>query len=516
MRERPIVKYRPNRCLTRWVCLLCVCLALGGCASVESGASVQVTLGPAVQKRTAPAADTSQEYQQTVMLYLPSRDGSRLIATPQRATLYADSPAAWQLAPLLLNHPGTDAAGPVGGGVALRLADESPVEVSGQVATVNLAASALRLSAEQLFTVGQALANTLCQFGDLQYVNLLIAGAQPGLNVAATLPAGCFQPNSRDDLNALWARASAPLTQGRRAFTAALYFPAPSGKGILCEPRTLTFASADVPAMAQTLLEALSAGAAMLPHIPSCPDFRSLLRETPTVSEEGGEKRLVLRFREEMNGELINAGITRSVMMGAFTYTFTTFLPGIAGIEVRIGDERITSLTPSGTYARAGETIAFEEGVMRRRDFSGFLLTECTLYLTDYTGLLIPVSRPVPYQEAFSARALVGQLLQGSQPFDSRTGLSGVLPEGLLETDLLGVGFEDHVLLLNFSRRLVRLSRDSGWGDEEKLVYSLVNTLCCLPGVKRVALFIEGEQPETLSGVLYLPGDFLPNRDLVE
>ena len=70
--------------------------------------------------------------------------------------------------------------------------------------------------------MGQALANTLCQFGDLQYVNVLIAGVQPGLNVASTLPAGAFQPNPREDLSTLWARAGAPATAGRRSFAAAV------------------------------------------------------------------------------------------------------------------------------------------------------------------------------------------------------------------------------------------------------------------------------------------------------
>ena len=46
-------------------------------------------------------------------------------------------------------------------------AGKDAVEVSGTVATVNLDASALALSSEQFFTVSQALANTLCQFGDM-------------------------------------------------------------------------------------------------------------------------------------------------------------------------------------------------------------------------------------------------------------------------------------------------------------------------------------------------------------
>ncbi len=496
-------------------CLLAACMLLTGCAVQDSGTAVQLTLPPAQYGRTAPENDVNQGYEQTVMLYLPSLDGTKLLAVSQTASFSASRHRSRTLCEMLLAHPGTSAASPVGGETALALSDTDAVEISGHVATVSLAASALRLSHEQLFTVGQAIANTLGQFGDVHDVNVLISGAQPGMNIAATLPAGCFQPNSREDLSVLWSRASAPLSSGRRSFAAALYYPAPSGKGILCEARTLSFTATDLSGMALTLLDALSAGAETLPSAPRCPEFSSLLREAPTIGETGGNRRLVLRFTEELNAALINAGITRSVMMASLCCTLTTFLPGIEGIEVQIGAERINTLTPSGTYNGAGEIITFQDGLMRRRDFSGFLLDECALYFANAQGKLVKVYRPVPYYEAYSARALVEQLMLGPQPFDSRKDLNAVLPEGLRSADLLGVGFEGQTLLLNFSAQLALLSQDMDGPAESRMIYSLVNTLCELPGVKRTALFVQGSQPDSLAGSVFLPGDFLPNTDLV-
>jgi hypothetical protein len=103
----------------------------------------------------------------------------------------------------------------------------------------------------------------------------------------------------------------------------------------------------------------------------------------------------------------------------------------------------------------------------------------------------------------------------GPQPFDSRSGLSAVLPQGLRPADLLGVGFEDQTLLLNFSAQLGELAKESDGEAEALMIYSLVNTVCQLPGVKRTALFVQGSQPDSLSGNIYLPGDFLPNTDMV-
>ena len=500
-----------KRRLSGFVCLLCVCALLTGCRSQGSVASVQVTLPPVAAKGNAPAADADQAYEQTVMMYLPSLDGTRLLAVPQRVMVPAGQHMAKMLCEVLLAYPATENTAAIGAGISLSLADGEPVEVSGSVATVNLSASAQGLSSEQFFTVGQALANTLCQFGDIQYVNVLIDGVQPGLNQAGTLPAGCFQMNMREDLAALWSRASAPISLARRAYTAALYYPAPSGKGILCEARTFAFVSMDTVSLIQTLLDALATEAVSLPRMPRCPDFKGLLAAAPVVEEREGKRVLSLRFQDVMNSALIDAGITRSVMMASFAYTLISFLPGMDGLEVYIGDERISSLTPSGVYRRAGETITFSEGVMTRQDFEDFLLAECPLYFPDESGRLNRIYRPVPSRDAFSAREVYRQLLEGPQAYDSKTGLLPVLPQDLTPDDLLGFAYDGSVLMVNFSDRLVSAAEGAEGKEVERMVYGLVDTLCCLPGVKRVAIFVEGLQPEHLGGTIYLPGDFLPS-----
>ena len=63
--------------------------------------------------------------------------------------------------------------------------------------------------------------------------------------------------------------------------------------------------------------------------------------------------------------------------------------------------------------------------------------------------------------------------------------------------------------------QLAALARNMDGKAEARMVYALVNTLCELPGVRRAALFIQGSQPDSLAGAIYLPGDFLPNTDLI-
>ena len=144
--------------ITGLFALLCaVTLMAAGCAAGrENAPSAQLTLPPAMMRYTAPENDVHQDYQQTVLLYLPSLDGSQLVALPVAADLTASRHRAQKLCEMLLAHPGTEFALPVTGEVTLTLSGTEAVEVSGNVATVSLGASALRLSHEQLFTVGQA------------------------------------------------------------------------------------------------------------------------------------------------------------------------------------------------------------------------------------------------------------------------------------------------------------------------------------------------------------------------
>lgn len=500
----------------RLCALLLACLILSGCAAHPMSSAVSPTLPPVVSRWEAPEDDLAMEYSQTVMLYLPSHDGMYLTEIPATVQLSAGKHYAETLCDLLLSASGTDTTMPLGGEVLLSLAEMNPIELSGNVVTVNLSASALRLSKEQLFIVGQALANTLCQFDDLKYVNVLISDIQPGIDRAETLPVGCFQRNVEDELTTLWARVVASNSASRRALIAPLYYPAPAGKGILCEARMLSFLDVTFESMAETLLMALFDGPKSLTNVPKCPDLISYTTKPVEFKEKDGKRTLVLYFDKSLNDALIDAGVTRSVMLSSLVYTLTTFLPGLVGIEMQIGEDWIQTISPSGTYTKAGETIQFPDGVMQRKHFDGFLLTKCALYFPGKEGKLTNVYRPVPFSEASSPRYLIRQLLLGPQSIDGRSGLAAAFPKGMKDTDILGIAFHEGTLILNLSEHFADLCRDMSDSSEKQMVYAMVNTLTGLPMVNKVSFFIAGHQIESFGGAVYLSGDFMPNIGIVE
>ena len=176
----------------------------------------------------------------------------------------------------------------------------------------------------------RALTNTLCQWQDIRFVNILINGKQQGIDIGATLPMGSLQLTENE--RPLWESIAA---EERFVRTATLYFPAHLGKGVLAEARTITFHSNSLNDMVDGLLIALSAGATTLPHTPKLPELISLLADSPELVIAGnGERYLKLHFLQKANEAFIAAGVPRSVMVASLAMTTTTFLPGNTGVSV--------------------------------------------------------------------------------------------------------------------------------------------------------------------------------------
>lgn len=504
--------------LLRISALLLMLSLLSGCSSrVDALPKDSATLPPAAVSFTAPIGQMDASRSAVVQLFLPSLDNTRLVAVNRRAAL---DPYRWHadtLVDMLFAYEGDEANSLPRAEYLERL---GPVEISCGIATVNLSAQALNLSHEQLYIVFQAITNTLCRCDEINSVNLLIAGMQPGLDVASQTPTGALHLNTTDDLSALWSRAlsqrnAADGTQ-RLVQDVSLFFPAAGGKGVLCENRTLAFSAVTLPHMARTLLDALSEGPKALSHLPACPPLHAYLTSEPAVNELSGEKVLTLRFTEALNGALLDAGIPRSCMAASLVLTMTTYLPGIAGVEIYIGDEKLQSLTPEGTYQGAGNTIYFTNGVMRRSQFSIFLLSEAALYFAR-DNTLAPVYRAVPWYEAPNAHYLLTQLILGPAFYDAGSAsLSPVMPQGAAQGDILGTAYaDDGTALINLTARFRDIASGMTVQQERLCIYAMVNTLTELENIREVCIFVDGSQPDTFVSAISLPGTFLRNVDII-
>lgn len=505
---------------TLWVVLLLSVALLCGCTAkplpFEQNNAPTVTLPPAQVSYVAPIGDAALTYTENAMLYLPAPDGISLSEVEAQVTYSPTRPKAESLMRTLLSQAATRQATALGGTVRLSLYGTSPVEVSRDVVTVNLSASALQLNREAFHLVCQAIANTLTQLGDIHYVNVLVVDKPVGLDITNTLPMGAYHASTEADLGAVYRQLLSRRSSGTESpndtpFSAdvTLYFPLLESNGMVSEVRTISFENQDLDELVVSVLRELGNGP-MEKSIasPPLPLLSDLLSDKPalTSSENANGSILQLHFTHNLDDMLEAYGITREQCTAALCYTFSTFLPDVCGIRLTVGVSDATEGTEE-------EDVQLDFEVTHlRSDYADKLLDYAMLYFPNAeTGKLQASKRPVAYHQSTNPRHLLYELSRGPQLQDSAPLLDSVIHHGsITDTTLLGFAMDHNTLLVNFSPAFETIGKELDAQQERLLVYAIVNTLCTDAHMKNVCFFLSGSQFEGFSGDIYWAGLFYP------
>ena len=512
-----IMKGRNGLCLMMTLMML----TLTGCAA-GPGKDVDPslpTLAPAAVEGEAPDGDHRSGEEGLWTLYLPGKNGLNMVA--QHVPSVPGILRTEMLEAIvreLLTFPSNNQVDALGGETELTLYGENPVEFSGGVATVNLGSAALGLSYRAFYTLSLALAATLCEIDTVRCVNVLVAGRSVGLDTTGSLPMGSLISHPGENLPVLWEQMEAKrVPVGQNAADTpltsylTLYYPLENGQGVSCENRTMNFEGQTPQQMAKTILDNLSHGAMYLTGVPDLPDLMSMLAYDPLPSDlADGGRMITLTFREGTEAAWEEAGVDEACMAAAICYSLTTFIPGMAGVAIRIGDRPLTTVS-----SEKFGTVPVLGGLFRRELFEPFLMGRTTVYFAR-GGMLAPVEKSVDRELADSPREQLAALMDGPGARERAEGLEAPLPELVGEEDLLGISQEGDVLLVNLSESF--RAEIQAWGREGEtlLCYSMVNTLCENTGARRVCFFFEGEQVESIAGVIYWAGYFDMNTGLCE
>ncbi len=505
-------------------CMLCAAL-LVFTACTDSGVPLRGESGSALPEvavaEVAPIGDAMLEFTQDATFYLPRFDGSSLVSLTASVNCSAARLDTESIIRSLLNHTGNGVASAMGGDVKLSLYGANPVEISGDVATVNLAASALQLSRKELYICGQAIANTLTELGNIHYVNILVMDRPMGLDIGSTLPAGSLTRSMVSDIGAIFEQklsqrveAGDDPVEKKLSATVTLYFPLSDINGMMAEARNITFPSQRPSDMVIKILDELSEGSVMVAGSPTLPLLSGLLVETPRVEEpeNGDGKMITLHFDASLDDMLRTMGVSRASCLGAIAYSLSTFIPNVTGVETYIGDERVEHVMLGATSG-----IMFENGIQRRANYASLLMDECTLYFanSDNTAL-VRVQRPIPYYQRTNPRALLLELFQGPSEEDSVTKTNQVLPEGLLsDADILGVSLQNKTLAINLSDLFIQAGEGITSQQDRLLAYAMVNTLLCDERATKICFFVNGNPLDAFTGEVYWSGYFYRNEGLV-
>ena len=368
---------------------------------------------------------------------------------------------------------------------------ERLLEVSCGVATVDLPARVRTLSQEMLYAVRMAIANTLTEFSEISYVNVLIGGREEGLDLGATLPVGTITRVDDLDVGARYSRLyEQRLSTSGVTLLTTLYFPAAQGGLLLPEVRSIAYAQVSPIEYLYTLLEELGKGAGLTLCAQDVPAPMDYIEEMPEIIRtEDGYMAIELRMSDALETALDASGLTLDTYMAMLTDTLMGFVPGVEGLRVMIGGRMAADLTT-------------------RSDFEGCVGAPATLYVMDGTGLS-RVQRVLPQAQADDARARLAALmaLEEEELF--------ALPDGLTQEDILAVHAGEETIAVNLSGRFRDALAALAPAQERAAVYAMVNTLTEGTRASRVAFFFEGEQVQTLAGGLEMRGTFLRNPGMV-
>lgn len=464
---------------------------LSGCVSqMSERVPVDLSAEEIAADVSAPAQDGEQDSEMRCTLYFLSEDGGRLVPVTRSVTVEGGRSRAQAALDALLLGPGEAENGvfwPDLGAVR----GERLLEVSCGVATVDLPARVRTLSQEMLFAVRMAIANTLTEFSEISYVNVLIGGREEGLDLGATLPVGTITRVDDLDVGARYSRLHEQrLSTGGVTLLTTLYFPAAEGGLLLPEVRSVAYAQVSPIEYLYTLLGELGKGASLALCAQDVPAPLDYIEEMPEiVRTEDGYLAIELRLSDALAPALGAAGLTRETYLAMLTDTLMGFVPGVEGLRVTIG----------------GETAA---ELMTRSAFEGCIGAPATLYAMDGDGLS-RVRRVLPEADASNARARLAALMRlGDEDWFA-------LPEGLTPEDILAVYAGGETIAVNLSGTFRDALAGLDRRQERAAVYAMVNTLTEGTRASRVAFFFEGEQVEKLAGELEMRGTFLRNPGMV-
>lgn len=448
----------------------------------------------------APIGDSRADRTRSSVIYHPDASGLNLVADVREVTYGSDLALEEAVVEAVLAEAGALETGDI---------ELLSLEVSRRVATVNLSIEARMLDFEQLNALRASIVNSLIELGDVDYVSVLINDRE---ECVIQLPTGALS-RFDTDLAAEWAQALSEQARHdsdegavlERYMT--LYFGSPGGDYILPEVRAVRIEDGDY--LGAVVDQLLCGPDDALGYTRLMPSGEEYLRKTPTiVVSDDGNRIAVLSFTGAIMEYFERNGISTAQAMGALTRSICGFVPEVDGVLCDINGITLSELTNA-----AGEVVyAFEDGIMRRSDFDSLVGEVARVYYpSGEPAVLKAYDIAVSRYDVDNPRALLKLLMEAPDDGAARR----AMPQGVTDADVLGVRVDSEQVLINLSGAFYQACQGMSADEARALVYSIVNTMCELPGIKSVRFYFDGERVDYLAGTICLRGPLMCNVGMV-
>lgn len=468
--ENDVERFRTNvyAAVRRAAAFVLICAAVLG-----SGCAIQLKDAPAPGPPPEPSA---QELNMTprieieAALYFLNRTRSKLEAETRSVAVEQNASPELAIVRALLAGPSAEGLHPVASGFSAER-----VEVMPDLVNVYLRRSAGEDGPWNVAVLKLAIAASLNDYSGVRYVNMLIDGEEPGYAASGEVPAvpigASGRPGDlRDEVSSLLQKSTSPSYDAY----VALYFLDLSESWLLPEVTRVTItANGDtVRDIVQLLLNGPSNGYSLQRSLD--PGLELLTHEI-VETEQGRMLRLMFnRLPTVFTSSFVDG---EQMAAAALAYTLTNFIPGIRGVQLtdRANPTRVMDCIPESYRELIGNRIV--------------------IYLPNTPGgvTMTGVERVVAQSESSDLEVVLDALMRGPRMSDSRD-VWPAAPDGISVDSVIRTYRAGEMIVIDLKDTVSAILTQSGAHDERVFLFSIVNTMTNLKGVRCVQFLEEGKR----------------------
>lgn len=341
------------------------------------------------------------------------------------------------------------------------------------------------MSAQDLLNAKLAFTATLAEFSGKKYINVLIDGKQTGYN---GLPTGALEKITTN-----FSEAYTQFDQKTKVETpdlnTVLYFMDISESYIMPEYRKLVFQnntedpSANLQSDVQTIVREMIKGPQNTYNHKPIIDSSIILEGAAIETAPDGSNIIVLDFNKAPIVYTEQFMDAQNMTLAALAYTIINFLPGLDGMQVRV------------------QGAPLENGrIYKPSDYRALVGSNITLYFPNSTyTMLSNTDRVIKQNETGNPHIILSELFKGPSSADKKE-IWPAVSSGISIEDLKEIYIANDIAVVDFSPDIQEKMKKIEEQDEYIMIYSIVNTLTSLDGIKRVQFLVDGQRVHHLGG----------------
>lgn len=461
----------------------CVFL-LAGCAGIVKE-DADKTKYPEELASGYQTVDLTPRIEKSPALYFLNTDGTTLVAETRSVTIRQNMRPEVLVVEELLKGPENQDLRPVGEGFRLQ-----SVETMYDAANVYLYSDNADTE-NRVLTLSLALAGTLTEFLNVDYVNVYVNGRAAGFEGR---PVGALTKSQ-----GILADERAKQQQ-HASFSAqiptALYFLDDSEKYLVPEVRNIQYKNENY---ISRIIEELVRGPEQMYNNRQSVDANIKVVGEPILNTgtdgqvildvDLNKSPVVFTQKFEDGGKLAKASIV---------YTLLGFYPGVDRIRFTVNG----AVVDSNLY-----------GKDPYRDTVG---APVRLYFPNADStMLMPVDRTVSQDIASFPATIVSELISGPAQTDSGE-LWPAFPSGVSAKDVRNVYIAGDIAVVDLNGAMLSKLKGMTADEEMLMVYAVINSLTALPDIRLVQFLVDGSRTQSLAGSMDIRDPMLKNPGLIK